>query len=51
VELAPPARCDWILDYLAGSWCHELNATRTLLTIVGTVLIFGGFVGEFRLRK
>ena len=40
-------RGDWILDYLAGSWRHELNATRALLTFLGTVLIFGGLVGEF----
>jgi len=50
-ELAPPTRGDGILDNLAGSWCHELNATRALLTVFGTVLVFGGFVGKFGLRE
>ena len=50
-ELAPPARTDRILHHLARSRRHELDAVRALLPVIWMVLIFGGFMGDFRLRE
>src|SRR6476660_5974325 len=50
-ELAPPARTDRILHHLARSRRHELDAVRALLPVIWMVLIFGGVMGDFRLRE
>ena len=51
IELAPPVRTDWALHSLAPRRWLELNASRTLLPILGLVLIFGSLMREFRLSE